>query len=209
MISAKQTTGKILRVVPAAVAVLFFSSLQAGDEKKLRSGLLFDGSYERAPITRKIDGAKNTQLVAAYEWDYGVKHFSKEKWDKNKHDWNSFFPEAKKLADEIAGKLKPEFVRDSRGIIDYAIIRDKDPFLSSAILSKNFLKLFEATLGDHLNVIIIDRNLLYIFPAAGGKLADYGPAIARQFRNAKLRVSLEIFLIDKKGFRVIGELERE
>ena len=78
-----------------------------------------------------------------------------------------------------------------------------------AVRTKNFLKLFEATLGDHLNVIIIDRNLLYIFPAAGGKLADYGPAIARQFRNAKLRVSLEVFLVDKKGFRVIGELERE
>ena len=124
-------------------------------------------------------------------------------------DWDAYFADAKKLADDIAKKVEPKLVRDSRGVIEYAIIRGKDPFLSSIILSPLFLKIFEDTLGDNLHVVIIDRNLLYIFPAAGGKLDEYGPAIASHFRKTPLRVSLEIFLVNKAGFHAVGELERE
>ena len=39
-------------------------------------------------------------------------------------------------------------------------------------------------------------------------IAEYGPALVDEYRKARLPVSLEVFLVDDYGFRVIGELER-
>jgi hypothetical protein len=51
--------------------------------------------------------------------------------------------------------------------------------------------------------------MLYLFPATGGKLAEYGPSLVEEFRSTRFPVSLEVFLLDEAGFRVVGELERE
>lgn len=211
MIVASTPGGNIFELACAVLVSLAFSlSLPARGQEKAehRAGLLFDGTYDQAEVARKIEGAHHTQLVAAHEWDYGVKNFTRAEWEEQKLDWDSYLTGAKKLADEIAGRVKPELVRDSRGVIQYAVLREKDPFLSSVILSPHFLKIFAETLGDQLQVVVVDRNLLYVFPADGGQLEEYGPAIVEHFRAAPLRVSLEVFLVNKRGFRVVGELER-
>ncbi len=208
MITEVKIRSGIFGLVFLATAGLSLHQTQAQDEQKNRVGVLFDGVYDKADISRKIKGAKNTQLVAAREWNYGVKHFSKEEWAKRGMKWETFFVAAKIHANEIIDRLEPKLVRDSRNVIEYAVIRDKDPFLSSIIVTPGFLKIFADTLGDNLHVVIVDRNLLYVFPAAGGKLNEYGPAIVNAFRSAPMRVSLEVFLVNKQGFSVVGELER-
>jgi hypothetical protein len=39
-------------------------------------------------------------------------------------------------------------------------------------------------------------------------LEEFGPALVEEYRQAQFPVSLEIFLLDQEGFRVVGELER-
>ena len=57
-------------------------------------------------------------------------------------------------------------------------------------------------------MLLLERNRIYLFPATGGTLEEFGPALVEEYRQAQFPVSLEIFLLDQEGFRVVGELER-
>jgi len=199
-------TLKTLFFVTALVAL----PLKGGepDAPARRLGVIFEGSFEKAEITTPIEGARKTQLTAYYEWDFGVRPFTTATWRERVFGWEKLLPAALAVADKLVERLESELVRDSRGIILYAILKDKDPFLTSVMLSPKLLEKFRETLGDRLHVVLVDRHRLYLFPATGGRLADYGPALVDEFRRAKLPVSLEIFLLDENGFEVIGEVER-
>jgi hypothetical protein len=147
-------------------------------------------------------------MAAQYEWSFGVRPFTKKTWEERGLEWDTFFPVAQQVADAVAAKLKPKLVRDHRGIALYAIIADEDPFLTSAILSPKLLERFKESLGDRIHVLLLERNRIYLFPATGGTLEEFGPALVEEYRQAQFPVSLEIFLLDREGFRVVGELER-
>jgi len=173
-----------------------------------RIGVIFGGTFEGFEVTAPLEGAKKTRLAAFYEWDFGVRPFTKKTWAERGLQWDQFMPLALTLADSIAGKLKPELVRDDRGVALYAIIADEDPFLTSAILSPKLHERFRETLGDRIHVVLLERNRLYLFPATGGTLPEFGPSLVEEFRRSSFPVSLEIFLLDRDGYRVVGELER-
>ena len=197
---------KALLFVATAVAPLL--AAEEADAPARRIGVIFEGAFETAEVTTPIEGARRTQLVAFYEWDFGVRPFTTATWQERSLDWDTLFPAARAVADRIVERLEPELVRDARGVILYAVVADKDPFLTSVLISPKLLEKFRDTLGDRVHVIPLDRNRLYFFPATGGRLAEYGPALVDEFRRAKLPVSLEIFLLDENGYEVIGELER-
>jgi hypothetical protein len=137
-----------------------------------------------------------------------VRPFTKKTWDERGLEWETFLPVAQEVADTVAAKIQPKLVRDHRGIVLYAIIADEDPFLTSAILSPKLLERFKESLGDRIHVLLLERNRIYLFPATGGTLEEFGPALVEEYRQAQFPVSLEIFLLDQEGFRVVGELER-
>lgn len=173
-----------------------------------RVGIIFGGAFEALDITGPIEGAKSTKMAAQYEWSFGVRPFTKKTWEERGLQWETFFPIAREVADAVATKLEPRLVRDHRGIVLYAIIADEDPFLTSAILSPKLHERFKESLGDRILVVLLERNRIYLFPATGGTLEEFGPSLVEQYRQAQFPVSLEIFLLDRDGFRVVGELER-
>ena len=63
-------------------------------------------------------------------------------------------------------------------------------------------------MGKSLYLVFIDRYVIYVFPAVGGTLEDYGPALVDEFQSTPLPVSLEVFFLNDDGLRVIGELSR-
>ena len=191
-----------------ALGGAFFGVQLRGEDKAPEVGLLFVGGFEKTDIESDIKGARKTKLAAAYTWKYGVRLFTDKTWDESGLKWESFSATAGLVADRITAKIKPVYIRNHRGVIDYAIIRDPTPFLGSSITSPSFRKIFSETLGDKLHVIVLDRNVLYVFPATGGSLAEFGPALADLYKKTPMPVSLEIFLVDQRGYRVIGEIER-
>ncbi|MCB1205403.1 MAG: hypothetical protein KDN18_14170 [Verrucomicrobiae bacterium] len=205
---------KHLVLILALIGVLTGASLNAQEAKApdeapaRRVGIIFGGSFESFDITGPIEGAKSTRMAAHYEWDFGVRAFTKKTWEERGLDWDRFFPLARQVADAVAEKIEPKLVRDNRGIVLYAIVADEDPFLTSSILSPKLHERFKETLGDRILVILLERNRLYLFPATGGLLDEFGPALVEDYRKSKFPVSLEIFLLDREGFRVVGELER-
>lgn len=173
-----------------------------------RVGVIFGGAFESFDITGPIEGAKTTKMAAHYEWDFGVRPFTKKTWEERALTWERFFPMARQVADNVATKLEPKLIRDHRGIVLYAIIADEDPFLTSVILSPKLHERFKDTLGDRIQVLLLERNRIYLFPATGGTLEEFGPALVEEYRQSRFPVSLEIFLLDRDGFRVVGELAR-
>jgi len=203
-----RAVGAALLAAASLVASIAAPTSRGEDAPARRVGVLFEGSFAAAEVTRRPEGARRTQLVAAYEWDYGVRHFSEAKWRERGFDWDRFLPAARRVADSLVGEIEPRYVRDERGVIEYAVVAHEDPFLTSIILSPQLLERFRDTLGDRLHALLLDRQVVYLFPATGGAISEYGPALVERFRRTDLPVSLEVFLVDEDGFRVVGELER-
>ncbi len=183
-------------------------SVSIAEEKARRVGFLFEGTFESHEIARSAEGATKTLIVPFYEWDYGVRAFSKETWDSRRMNWEKLEKPALNLAEELVKKVKPDIVRDERGIVQYVILVDENPFLTSVVLSPKLRETYRDVLGDRIYALPLDRNRVYLFPVTGGALKDYGPAIVDEFRKARLPVSLEIFLLDESGYRAVGELKR-
>jgi hypothetical protein len=86
------------------------------------------------------------------------------------------------------------------------ILNSEDPFLSSVLISPKLVEKFGESLGDRIQAVVVDRQMIYLFPATGGKLEAFGKSLVDAFQKAKLPVSLEVFLINESGARVVGEL---
>lgn len=201
-------TSRLLALALIASPLIAQETEKPAEAPARRIGIIFGGAFEALDITGPIEGAKTTKMAAQYEWSFGVRPFTKKTWEERGLEWETFLPVALQVADTVAAKLEPRLVRDHRGIVLYAIIADEDPFLTSAILSPKLHERFKESLGDRIHVLLLERNRIYLFPATGGTLEEFGPALVEEYRQAQFPVSLEIFLLDREGFRVVGELER-
>lgn len=176
-------------------------------DDKYRVGLVVESTSSAAKVYTAIPGAKKTVLAAAHEWQYGLRLFTDTEWRKREYDLEAFYDEAEKTADAVAEAMQPQLMRDSRDVVEYALIASDDVFLSSALTSKRFLRHFKDVLGSELRVIVVDRHILYVFPAVGGKLETYAPAIADIYRTTQFPGSLEIFQVTEKGYKVLGSID--
>jgi len=203
-----RTFSSLLLTASAIALLLPLGGSAQDDAPAKRVGIIFEGTFEKHVNAKKPVNAELTQMVPYYEWDYGVRAFDEVYWTENRFTWERIMNIAKKVGDDLMDVVEPMVVRDDRGVIKYAYIKDKDPFLTSIILSKKLVDKFRDSMGDSLHIMCIDRHIVYIFPANGIPITDYGPALVEEYRKARLPVSLEVFLVDDYGFRVIGELER-
>jgi hypothetical protein len=83
------------------------------------------------------------------------------------------------------------------------------PALENVTVTRSEEQRFRETLGDRIHAVLLERNRIYLFPATGGALAEFGPSLVEQYRRSRFPVSLEIFLLDGGGPRVVGELARD
>ncbi|MCB1091609.1 MAG: hypothetical protein KDL87_08760 [Verrucomicrobiae bacterium] len=180
-------------------------------EPAVETGLMLVSTTSSPGVYAPVEGAKETVLAPAYVSKYGIRVFSKAEWTERRAVWEDFLASATKEADRIVDTLEPDFKRDARGVIDYALVENPSPWLSSVLLSKRFLPRFEREFGKRLHVIVVDRHRLYVFPADGSKLEGYGEALIDIYQDETLchyPVSLEVFLVDETGFRAIGSIEQ-
>lgn len=179
------------------------------DEPAKQIGFALEGAFESHEIARTAEGAVRTLVVPFYEWDYGVRSFTAESWRERGMNWEKVRSLALPVAEKLVESVEPDIVRDERGIIDYIILVDPSPFLTSALLTPELWEKYRDSLGDRIFALPIDRNRIYLFPVTGGSLEDYGPSIVDEFRAAPLPISLEVFLLDENGYRAVGEISRK
>lgn len=173
-------------------------------------GIMLVSKVSSPKVYAPIDGAQQTVMSPAYIDKYSVRLFTKEKWKEDGLEWDSFYDGAVEKADALVDELKPTFRRDARGVLDYAEIEHESPWLSSVLVSRRFFPRFEREFGERLHVVVVGRHRLFVFPADGGRLDSYAPALADLYHDESILrhpVSLEIFLVEKGKFRVIGSIE--
>jgi len=200
---------KYLRLLASLAGFLALAGSGPGWAGEGPIGLVLERSLAAPDVFQRVEGAKSTVLVPGRRTSAGVDTFTQQEWEAEKHEWPEVMASAMVIADRIVDSMKLEWERDGNGVILYGAVRGDDAFFGSAIFSKRFLTRFRAELGGELFVVVPEQGLMFVFPRHGGRLADFAGALSAIYAESALRVSLEIFLVDEAGCRVVGVLDSE
>ncbi len=163
--------------------------------------------FMRAPVTQPVGQAERTVLAAGALQGDELNTLSKSEWDALGTTWANFNQQARTNATADLATLKPEYVRNRRKIIEYAILRSELPIVASAVLAPKFLQLFQDTLGPKVLVAVPNRYTAYVFPALATNYTDYAPMIFRDYRATPFPVSVEVFEFSPEGIKAVGAYE--
>jgi len=179
----------------------------ARGEQQGSPGLLLGGSFERTPIQRFLPGSKKTILFPARVGRLGEITPLSETPGLGSHSWESFLKGARERSGLLLATLDPVLVRDSRGIVQMAVIHTDDPMTASCVLCPGFLPRFSAIFGSELIIAIPARNKIYIFPKLANRIPDTTQTIRDDYLISPMPVSTELFELSKKGLRAVGDLD--
>ena len=110
-------------------------------------------------------------------------------------------------ATSVIKSVKPEYIKDSTGKIEYALIQSDNPAIVSSVNTQQFRDLFKENFGSDLWVIIPNRSTILVMSADKNRLNTYKKAFYQMFLDAIYPVSREVFLINSKGLWAIGDLK--
>lgn len=116
-------------------------------------------------------------------------------------------PEAKRTASEVFASLKPQFVRDRNGVIQYAQIDSENPLTASAVLAPEFAEAFASTLGPDLLVAMPSRFQILVFSKQDQAFQKMGEVIISGYLSSNYPVSREIFALERGHLRSVGVLQ--
>jgi hypothetical protein len=122
-------------------------------------------------------------------------------------EWGSFMEHAQRNAEADLATLKPRYVRNKAGVIEYAAMESARPIVASAVLAGNFLGLFKETLGEKVLVVVPNRTTAFVFPRLASNYQDYYPMVFKAYRETAYPVSVEVFEVSDAGLRAIGVYE--
>ena len=116
-----QDSSFVLAVLAWLVALLGSHAQGVPDPETWRIWL--EPKFMRAPISAPIAQAERTVLAAWTLRDGELQTVSKSEWEALGVNWEGFSQRAKVNAAAELATLKPEYVRNRRKVIEYAILR--------------------------------------------------------------------------------------
>lgn len=111
---------------------------------------------------------------------------------------------ARQAASLVCKTLKPEYVRDERKIIQYAVITSENSLTATAVLAPEFPELFAKTLGPDLLVAIPNRNKIYVFPKLSPSYQVLTEAVIADYESSSHPVSRELFEYENGRLQALG-----
>ncbi|MCX6959456.1 MAG: hypothetical protein NTW91_04045 [Verrucomicrobia bacterium] len=180
-------------------------SLKASDESC--PSLLLGGYFERPPVSRFLPGSRKTLIFPAdIDHDNRVLPLASS-GRLFSTSWDSFLKKAQERSSLLLATLNPAMIRDSRGVIQMAVITNDSPLTASCILLPGFLKRFSAIFGPELIVAVPARNKIYVFPKLANQLPSMTETIRDDYLISPQPVSTELFELSNKGIRAIGNVD--
>ena len=181
---------------------LFSNAGETANENAWRVWL--EPRSNRAAVTLPIAGAERTELCAGFSTEEGPRAMTREELAGMGIGMEKFAARARENAGaELAG-LKPRYVRNRKGVIEYAELRSERPVVAGAVLAPKFLALWKDTLGEKVLVVVPNRFTAFVFPALSGNHADYAPMVLEALRATAWPVSVEVMEISGDGVRCVG-----
>lgn len=162
----------------------------------------------RPDYAEPVEGSKETVLTPGLVRAGEATYLTKAQFERLNLDLKSVRRVARAAASAEAAKLRPEFVRDRRGVIQYAVITSDSPATASAVLAPEFAAMFTDTLGPDLLVAIPNRYRVYVYPALASDFADTAGLVVRDYELSGYPVSKEVFRLTKDGLRAVGSFEQ-
>lgn len=162
----------------------------------------------RSEVIMMVPGAKQTAYSAGYLGDLGVRLYGAEEFrSAYSGGWKEFREAALLASRNYLKSIKPAYIKDSAGKIEYALIQSENPLLIGAIKTFQFWEIFKSKFGANLLVVMPNRSTILIFSADKNRLNIYKKTFYQIFLDAIYPVSGEVFLINSEGLSVIGDLK--
>jgi len=189
-------------------AICIFLFVGAGfASAETRWAWMVEPSFMDYKVRRKIDGSERTILALVRIKDgeiYGV---------EGGHDrvlniaMKTIGPEAAQTAEAVLASIRPQFVRDKNGVIQFAVLESEGPLTASCVLAPGFAEKFADTLGPDLLVALPNRNQLLVFSRQDQAFAKMSESIISGYLGSNYPVSREIFSLERGKLRSLGVLQ--
>ena len=168
---------------------------------------MVEPSFMDYKVRKKIDGSERTILALVRDMDgeiYGAEggHDRVMAMAMKKID-----QEARETASEVLASIKPQFIRDKNGVIQYAAIESESPLTASCVLAPGFAEKFADTIGPDLLVALPNRNQLLVFSRQDQAFEKMGEYIISGYLGSNYPVSREIFSLENGRLRSLGVLQ--
>jgi hypothetical protein len=186
-------------------AALALALAQAAPAQEAALQLVFQPAFMRPDYALSIPGTKETLLTPARVKGDDVTFLKKDDIARLKLDLDSIRRVTAASASAVLATLKPQYARDSKGVILYALLASDSPATASAALAPDFADKFADTLGPDLLVAIPTRYRIYVYPALASRFQDTAAQVLSDYEISGYPVSKEVFRVTPRGLEAIGK----
>ncbi|NBZ94997.1 MAG: hypothetical protein EBR40_00955 [Proteobacteria bacterium] len=166
--------------------------------------MLLGPASERAPVERFLPGSRRTILYPATVDSYGSTRSART---PGKGGWDRVIAESLDRSALLLSTTDPLLVRDSKGVLQMAVLSADSPLLATAVLTKGFLTRFSALFGPELLITIPARNKVYVFPKLANRIPEMSGTIRDDYLISPMPVSTELFELSKSGLKTVGTID--
>jgi hypothetical protein len=185
----------------ALLAILVITgTAQASDEWHL----LIEPKFMRYDSSWPIQGSDRTIVTAARFVNGEIVPFTKGDEEKRGATTEKILEDSAKTATEVLAGLKPNYIRDDKKVIQYAVLQSDSPLTASAVLAPKFAETFAQTLGPELLIAIPNRNTVYVFPKQSVVYQTFSDTMFAEYQGSPAPVSRELFELRKGKLIAIG-----
>jgi len=189
--------------------LLLFVIAHAASAEEASLQLVFQPAFMRPDYALAIPGTKETILTPARIEGEDVTFLKKADIERLKLNLDSIRRVSAASASAELAKLKPTFVRDGKGVIQYALLASDSPATASATLAPDFADKFADTFGPDILVAIPTRYRIYVYPALASHFQDTAEQVLNDYEISGYPVSKEVFRVTPKGLEAIGKFESQ
>ena len=190
-----------------ALVRAFFAVLLVAGANADEWFLLPEPKFMGHGVTFPIESAKSTVLVPAKMGELGVEFVTVTGWTAAALNEEGVRKATRACASEWFRHVKPEYVRNRRKVIEYAVLQSDKLPVAATVFAPEFWKEFADIFGPKMIVVIPNRQTVFVFPGVAVDYAGYAPLIFHAWRGPAAKVSLEVFELSERGLKAVGLLE--
>lgn len=169
--------------------------------------LVVGPSFSEHQMRRPVEGSSRTIVSVCRIVDGEPEPLTREQKKSLHMTYDQVREEGLKTASKVLAGLKPEIVRDRKGVIRHAEIRGNHPLTASTVLAPEFGAMFRDTLGPDLLVAMPHRNLVLVFSRQDDAHLLMAEQIIQGYLAATYPVSREVFALEGGRLRSLGVLQ--
>jgi hypothetical protein len=154
-----------------------------------------------------IEGTRQTVLTPALIKGDQATVLTRDTFERLGLNLDSIRRVSRASASAALAELEPQFVRDEKGVVAFAILQSLRPIAAAAVLAPDFTDKFKDTLGPDLLVAIPNRYRVYVYPALASRFERTADHVLADYKVSAYPVSKEVFRVTPEGLQAVGTFD--